>query len=412
MSEENAKKINFDITININSQTKKNITICMVCYKNKIFQGFFFEKQGIFCDEYNKRGSHYLSQMQPVQLIYSLYTSLLNKMFNGNNLTDNEKKACAISLMRTYSNLKERGYIIYTASKNMQEYLNKFFFPLVAILRNTREYEKIEQRQSEYDIRSLGELEDFNKKFNNFCSQNTQNLYNGKLHNNGLKLRNVDNNITNIDNNIIFEPKNIVNNNSLQTKITFHQQNQQSGAMKEGDTNNQKNKEEEQEKSYKQEDEEKIIANDKEINLHNQEIINTSQGQKKTISGNQTKQGKQQKECYLFKNNSLQTKITFHQQNQQSEVMKEDNANKKNKEEQEKQYKQEDKEEIITNNKEINLNNKETITALQGQNETISGNQTKQGKQQKECYLFEYLNISNCCKICQNEEELQKNKSN
>ena len=93
VSEKNAKKINFDITINVDSQTKKNITICIVCYENTIFQGFFFEKRGIFCDKYNKKGSHYLSIMPPTQLSYSLHASLLNKMFAGNNLTDNEKKS-------------------------------------------------------------------------------------------------------------------------------------------------------------------------------------------------------------------------------------------------------------------------------------------------------------------------------
>ena len=318
VSEKNAKKINFDITINIDSHTKKNITICMVCYKNKIFQGFFFEKRGIFRDEYNKRGSHYLSIM-PQEQLCSLHASLLNKMFAGNNLTDNEKKACAISLIHTYSILKKNQYIT-TISQNMEEYLDKFFFPLVAVLSDTDEYKNIQQCQSKFYIHSLEELEDFNKKFNNFCSQNTQNLYNSKLHNNGLQLRNVDNNITNIDNNITLKPKNIVNNNSLQTKITFHQQNQQSEVMKEDDANSKKNKEAEQEKPYKQKDEEEIIANDKDINVNNQE----------------------------------------------------------------------------------------TITVLQLQNETISSSQTKQGKQQKECDLFKYLNICNCCKICQNEEELQK----
>ena len=327
VSEKNAKKINFDITINVDSQTKKNITICIVCYENTIFQGFLFEKQSIFYDKYNKKGSHYLSKM-PTPQLYSLHALLLRKMFVGNNLTDNEKKACAISLMHTYSILKRCNYIKYRGiSKNMEEYFNNFFSTLVDILNNIDEYKKLSNIDEYKNIQQCNSksythlLEDFNKKFNNFCSQNTQNLYNGKLHNNGLKLRNVDNNITNIDNNIIFEPKNIVNNNSLQTKITFHQQNQQSEVMKEDNANNKKTKKQaEQEKSYKQEDEEEIIANDK--------------------------------------------------------------------------Y--------------INLNNQETITALQGQNETISGSQTKQGKQQKECYLFEYLNICNCCKICQNKEELQK----
>ena len=321
VSEKNAKKINFDITINMDGQTKKNITICIVCYENTIFQGFFFEKRGIFCDKYNKKGSHYLSIM-PQSQRRSLHASLLYKMFVGNNLTDNEKKACAISLMHTYSILKRCNYIKYkNISNNIEEDLNNFFFPLASILRNNDEYKNIQSCKSKSYTHSL---EDFNKKFNNFCSQNTQNLYNSKLHNNGLQLRNVDNNITNIDNNITLEPKNIVNNNSLQTKITFHQQNQQSEVMKEDDANNKKNKETEQEKSYKQEDEEEIIANDKEINLNNQE----------------------------------------------------------------------------------------TITALQGQNETISGSQTKQGKQQKECYLFEYLNICNCCKICQNEEKKKKKNRN
>ena len=421
VSEKNAKKINFDITININQHTTKNITICMVCYENKIFQGFFFEKQGIFYDKYNKKGSHYLSIMPKVNL-KSLYLLLLYKMFSGNELMDYEKKACAISLIKTWRNLyrKNQQKIIQMDldffgirkskrfklnekhTTTMKEYLNDIIFPLVSRLHDSEAYRKVKKNiLSSIHIESL---EDLSKKINDFY----HNRYNK------LKLINLDNNITNIDNNITLEPKNIVNNNSLQTKITFNQQNQQSGVMKEGGANNQKNKEVEQEKPYKQEDEKEIIVNNTDINLHDQETMNTSQGQNETISDNQTKQGKQQKECYLFKNNSLQTKITFNQQNQQCEVIKKDDANnKQNTEvEQEKLYKQEDEKKIIANNTDINLHDQETMNTSQGQKKTILDNKTTQGKQYNGFDLLKYLNICNCCKICKNEEEQQKNKNN
>ena len=107
-------------------------------------------------------------------------------------------------------------------------------------------------------------------------------------------------------------------------------------------------------------------------------------------------------------------KITFNQQNQQCELIKKDDANnKQNTEvEQEKLYKQEDEKKIIANNTDINLHDQETINTSQGQKKTISDNQITQGKQCNGFDLLKYLNICNCCKICKNEEEQQKNKNN
>ena len=78
----------------------------------------------------------------------------------------------------------------------------------------------------------------------------------------------------------------------------------------------------------------------------------------------------------------------------------------------EKQYKKKNKKKIIANNTDINLHDQETINTSKGQKKTILDNKTTQGKQYNGFDLLKYLNICNCCKICKNEEEQQKNKNN